>query len=75
MSSLIPHDYRYKISSPTPVDKEPKKRDNFENRKLSHHLSRQLRQARSIVQLNFCSTKIAEQTKNKPREGELSRFG
>lgn len=24
MSSLIPHDYRYKISSPTPVDKEPK---------------------------------------------------
>ena len=23
MSSLIPHDYRYKISSPTPVDKEP----------------------------------------------------
>ena len=25
MSSLIPHDYRYKISSPTPVDKEPKK--------------------------------------------------
>ena len=25
MSSLIPHDYRYKISSPTPVDKEPLK--------------------------------------------------
>ena len=25
MSSLIPHDYRYKISSPTPVDKEQKK--------------------------------------------------
>lgn len=25
MSSLIPHDYRYKISSPTPVDKEPYK--------------------------------------------------
>ena len=25
MSSLIPHDYRYKISSPTPVDKEPVK--------------------------------------------------
>ena len=25
MSSLIPHDYRYKISSPTPVDKEPQK--------------------------------------------------
>ena len=27
MSSLIPHDYRYKISSPTPVDKEPKKKN------------------------------------------------
>lgn len=26
MSSLIPHDYRYKISSPTPVDKEPIKK-------------------------------------------------
>ena len=26
MSSLIPHDYRYKISSPTPVDKEPLKK-------------------------------------------------
>ena len=26
MSSLIPHDYRYKISSPTPVDKEPEKK-------------------------------------------------
>ena len=27
MSSLIPHDYRYKISSPTPVDKEPIKKE------------------------------------------------
>jgi hypothetical protein len=31
MSSLIPRDYRYKISSPTPVDKEPKKVANEKN--------------------------------------------
>ena len=30
MSSLIPHDYRYKISSPTPVDKEPKKNTRYQ---------------------------------------------
>ena len=29
MSSLIPHDYRYKISSPTPVDKEPDKKSTL----------------------------------------------
>lgn len=33
MSSLIPHDYRYKISSPTPVDKEPLKKDTNESKK------------------------------------------
>ena len=35
MSSLIPHDYRYKISSPTPVDKEPiNKAINQQNKKM-----------------------------------------
>ena len=44
MSSLIPHDYRYKISSPTPVDKEPKikviKRIAFGYRSFYHFKSR-----------------------------------
>ena len=37
MSSLIPHDYRYKISSPTPVDKEPKSFNHLNNTPFYNH--------------------------------------
>ena len=66
MSSLIPHDYRYKISSPTPVDKEPDKKSTLRVRLFELERVKRIELSQSawkaeVLPLNYTRISLAQQ--------------